>query len=80
MKSTKSSSSSDASHSIGPAIAGTALASMADGGNGNIGCPATDLSFYCKLSRFTKIVQMILTLLIIFGAIAFLLYFLYNSR
>ncbi len=53
-------------NNIGPILAGTGLTTMADGGNGNIGCPSNDKSFYCQLSRITKIIQMILLLLIIF--------------
>ena len=61
------------------AVAGGVLLSTSDGGNGNIGCPESDKSFYCQLSRTTKIVQMLLILLIIFICILFLIGFLYKT-
>lgn len=68
------------SSSIGPVVAGTAVASVADGGYGNIGCPSSDTSFYCQLSRTTKIIQMLLVIAIIFGGMGYLLYYLYKMR
>ena len=60
------------------AVAGGVLLSSSSGGNGNIGCPESNKSFYCQISRTTKIVQMLLTLLIIFLSIIFLIGFLYK--
>ena len=71
------------SSSLGPVVAGTSVASVAsvaDGGYGNIGCPASDTSFYCQLSRTTKIIQMLLVIAIIFGGISYLLYYLYKMK
>lgn len=65
---------------MGAMAAGGALGLAADGGYGNIGCPSSDTSFYCQLSRSVKIIQMILLLLIIFGSISYLLYFFYNMK
>lgn len=68
------------SMNAGAALAAGGIASSASSGNGNIGCPESDTSFYCRLSRFTKIVSMLLLLAIVFGSIAFIVYYLYYMR
>ena len=62
---------------LGAIGAGGALAMNSGSGNMYV-CGTTDQSFYCQLTRFTGSVQMIITLIIIFLAIMFLLFFAYK--
>lgn len=64
---------------LGAVAAGAVLGGASSGGDlANLGCPASDTSFHCKLARFTQDVRMILFLIIIFVAAIAFFYFVYN--
>ena len=66
-------------NTLGAVAAGSVLGGASSGGDmAGVSCPTSDTSFHCKLTRFTQDIRMILMLIIIFGALIALFYFLYN--
>lgn len=64
---------------LGLFATGAAIGSSSSSGSGNNErCPLNDMSIYCRLSRGTSIVSMVIYLIFVFFMIMAFLYFLYN--